>query len=1055
MAQLVDIIEGGQERIIYKVKNYISQYKYLEDVQQDIEVIRPFIIKISNSINENYKEDEDTSIKINDNSLKDAYEYIYKHIQRSINTVAIISSLKCFKHAFVEVIIEAKLNFYSENRYIRFLESYFDSLELAFIQYLDDLRKSEEIKDTELDNGKISSGKDKYLDIFNSIPSPVILLDKDYYIENMNYSAEGLFAESCYVIECDSGIKKKRLVWLKDELKYFNSKKFSEISFIKKLESKNNRYYFKVRFRTVNGSDNNRGVIIILDDITQPKKISEDMEKNEKFLREITDNMLDFIIKADNCGVIQYVSPSCKNLLGYNYRDLLGHSIFSSIHRDDIDKVMNIWNKSLLRKKGNIFEYRYRCGDGHYVWLETVENLIFDIYGNVSGAIFTSRDITGRKNTEKELREAKNIAETANLAKSEFLATMSHEIRTPINGIIGITELALSTDLNEEQREYINMVNESADSLLRIINDILDFSKIEAGKLEIRESEFNIRNMINEAIDAFAVRAHEKGLELMCYINLDVNDRIIGDPWRTKQVLINLLSNAIKFTDSGEIAVYVEKVKELSNRVTLKFTVDDTGIGIPEDNISKLFSSFNRVGKLSNRKYEGTGLGLAISKRLVELMDGSIGAKNKEKNGSSFYFTVVFKKIEQEEFTLINTIPKDIRIMVVDDNKTNRTIMYNMLNSLGINAQIVSSGEEALSLLEVYKRTDKYFNLIIADSNMPVMNGLAFVSNVSEDIKRKTRILMMVSSVDIGHVKAESKHSGVDEYIVKPIKQRELLSKIGKVLGIDFGIRQSKFKNILERKDFRYINTLSNKKINILVVEDNPINQKLITTLIEKKGWQASTASNGEEALEVFKDKDFDIIIMDIQMPQMDGFETTRYIRNIESSSNLRHIPIVAITAYAMKEDREKCLQAGMDDYICKPINAQDFYRKVEQITGQDISSRNSETGAVLDFEDTVRSLDGDETLFKELIAIFMERYPEHLNEIRECIKNGDLNKIKPIIHNLKSESAHIGARKIYATASAIENSVLSEDIESISRNFEIMQMEFIEFKDMVKKYTE
>lgn len=1047
MEQLGDVIKCGQEQLIFHVIQYVSKNKYLNNISQDIEVIRPLILRISSSINDNIKNIENRTMCINESDLQYTYEFVNKYIKKDINAGEFIGIIKSCKYAFDEMIKEACMDIQDEHKYLRFMMDYFDLAELKLIEYIGIIEENKKVQQLKLGNEKITNEKDKYVDIFYSIPNPIILLDKDCYIENVNYSAEVFFAENYYLEERDSGTKKRKLEWLNDEIKYFVSKKYDEISFIKDFEGNNKKLCFKVKFKVASSNGSFNGIIIILDDITYQKKVSEDFEKNEKFLREITDNVLDYIIKADNCGVIQYVSPSCKNFLGYNYRDFLGHSIFSGIHRDDLDKVQSIWNKCLIQKKGNIFEYRYRRADGHYIWLETVENIIFGNDGNVTGAIFISRDITNRKAHEKELKHAKNIAEAASLAKSEFLANMSHEIRTPMNGIIGMTELALSTNLNEEQRDYIKMAKTSADSLLGVINDILDFSKIEAGKMEIREAEFNLRKVLNETIDAFTLRANEKGLELMSYISPDVNETLVGDQWRVKQVLINLLSNAIKFTDSGEVVVYVESVKKLTSRVLLKFTVKDTGIGIPEDKMDKLFKDFSRVDKPNNRKYEGTGLGLAISKKIVELMDGNIGVDSKYKKGSSFYFTAMFKKSKNEKDTPVKSIFKNIRVMVVDDNKTSRTIMYNMLNNLGISAQVVSTGNQAESIISAYKRTGQYFDGIVIDFNMPEMSDFEFISHIEEDVRSKSKIIVMAHGKELNSIKEISKKTPIDGYILKPVKQAELINKMGNILNVDLDIVQPQFNNtnVFESEEYNYINKVSDEKVNILVAEDNPINQKLIKALIEKKGWQVSAVGNGKEAVKVLEKNRFDIVLMDIQMPVMDGIEATKAIRRMEKKENLKPNIIIAMTAYAMQEDKDNCLKAGMDDYISKPINAKDFYSKIEHMM---------EAGeAACSFNDAVSSLDGDEKLLKELMKTFIERYPEHLNNLREDIKNHDLESAKSEVHDLKVEAAHIGAKKIYALAKIMEENIKNGDIEALSKSFQMMQMESIGLKDIIKQY--
>lgn len=1023
MLQLVDLISSEQEWLVNRIREYFKQYKCLETVPQDIEILKLYISEICDYMTKDSDECNKKDIIFSGR----ARNYI-PDIKCSI------IGLKCFKSSFKDLLIEAKLDTDTQISYVKYIDEFFDKIDIKIVEDADS-----RCVDAWSDKSKVI----KYFHVFESIPNPVILLDNDFYVEDINYSASELLDDAGIKSFYANGCKKNKLEWLSDEITYFDSKKFNEISFVKEFEKNNTRMHFKVRMKRIDIDNEYRGIIVILDDITHARKISEELEKSDRFLRELTDNMLDFVFKTDINGVIQYISPSCKSLLGYDFRDLLGRSIFSGIHKDNIDNAMSIWNRCLIRKKGDIMEYRYRYGDGHYVWLETVVNPVFGNDGSISGAFFISRDITSRKRDEEELKKAKNSAEAASLAKNEFLASMSHEIRTPLDGIIGMTELALYAESKKERNEYLKLAKVSADSLLKIVNDIMDFSKIEAGKFEIMESEFSLRQILSETIDAFAASAHEKGLELMYYIYPDITDILIGDPWRTKQLLINLISNAIKFTESGEVAVYVQKQKEEEDSVTVKFMVKDTGIGIPKDKVNELFKSFTQINGMANKKYEGTGLGLYISKKLVKLMNGTIGVQSKQQKGSIFHFSIAYNKAKPCKPPKAPEL-KGMDIMVADDNKTNRSILYNILNDEEANVRTAASGEEALSVIEIYGRSNKYFDAIIIDMDMPMMSGSDMASKIDASIREKSKIIMMISSISSENKKNECREKNIDECIVKPIKQNELVSKIKKVLGMSAELNES--------EELEFMKQPSGQQIKILVTEDNLISQRVVEALIERRGWKWSLVKDGKEVLNSINNDKFDLVLMDLKMPVMNGIEAVKKIRENENLNKTGHMPVIAMTAYAMKEDKEACLKAGMDDYISKPINFVEFYYKIERAIKISQTYSEAEDGISFDLLQTIQSLNCDEKLLNDLRTIFVEGYPIQVRNIKKSILKKDFNTIRSITHDMKGETAHVGAMKLYALACSMEKNALNGDITSVNKSFEIMQMEFIRFKSAFEK---
>ena len=550
---------------------------------------------------------------------------------------------------------------------------------------------------------------------------------------------------------------------------------------------------------------------------------------------------------------------------------------------------------------------------------------LYDANGVEVGAIETLRDVTEWKRVEKELIDARCTAEEATRARSDFLANMSHEIRTPMNGVIGMTNLLMQSDLNPEQKEYARTVQTSADTLLTIINDILDFSKIEAGKLDFENIDFDLRLTLDELIELLSVKAEEKRLEFAGYIQPDVPSLLKGDPGRMRQIFMNLASNAIKFTSSGEVIIEAQLVQETEHNATIRFSVRDTGIGIPADRLNRLFKSFSQVDSSTTRKFGGTGLGLAISKRLVEMMGGKIGVESEEGKGSVFWFTVCLEKQHNAAQCQPVVVPSgDIRgkrILAVDDNETNRKILLASLQSWQCRATVAADADQAMALLKLAAQNETPFEMAILDFMMPGTDGESLGRAIKNDPELKDTRMVMLTSRGMRGDAARASDLGFEAYLTKPIRQSHLLDAILSVFGKQNDGGQAAGDEIITRHSLAESRKHQRR---ILLVEDNAVNQKVALIHLKKYGYCAEVACNGREALEAVEKCRYDLILMDIQMPEMDGYEATRAIRGAGHS-----LPIVAMTANAMKGDREKCLEAGMNDYLSKPVNPKELLEKI------------------------------------------------------------------------------------------------------------------------------
>jgi two-component system sensor histidine kinase/response regulator len=693
--------------------------------------------------------------------------------------------------------------------------------------------------------------------------------------------------------------------------------------------------------------------------ISERKRVEKALRESEEKFRSISASAKDAIILMDDGGAISYWNPSAEKILGYTMAEALGKNLHDLLAPEECRgpsaSAIPSWREAGQgTATGKTIELKARRKDGAEIDAElSLSSARLEDRWSTIGIL---RDITGRKEAERAMREARDAAEAArreveianrsleetnrtanrlameavaaSRAKSDFVANMSHEMRTPMNAVIGMTGLLLDTELTDEQREYADTVRTSADALLTLINDILDFSKIEAGKLVLESLDFDLRILIEDLLDLLGLRAFEKSLELVCSIDPRVPTLLQGDPGRLRQVLINLLNNAIKFTQKGMVLLRIEVESKVGNIVRIRFEVRDTGIGIPEDKRSCLFQAFSQVDPSRTRKYGGTGLGLAISKSLVDLLGGEIGCKSVEGEGSTFWFTAVFEAQEGEidGILLGEATAAGQRILVADDCTAARSAIEEMLASSGCAVEGVAGGGAAIARLREASEAGTPFTLALIDAEMPELDGIETARRIREDPLLQDLALVLMAAPGRHPPKEVLKKVGAIAALIKPVKYTRLRGYLGQAGGPMPQGSQKGTGTALPRIGSHG----GRQKVRILVADDNMTNQLVAVRILEKLGFRADAVGNGKEAVQALQTIPYDLVLMDVQMPVMDGFEAARAIRGLERETGL-HIPIIAMTAHARKEDREGCLEAGMDDYLSKPVQPKDLLESIRK----------------------------------------------------------------------------------------------------------------------------
>lgn len=862
------------------------------------------------------------------------------------------------------------------------------------------------------------------------------------------------------------------------------------------------RFVHVLKAPVFDSMENVIGVQGIFWDVTARRLAEEAFERERYLLTTLLANIPNDIFFKDAEGRYLRINKAMANRLHLSSPDeAVGKTVadfFPQAYADRVDTT-----DEQTRRSGQASvdqEQLVQWPDGTEGWVTITRMPLRNPDGTITGTFGLTHDITDQKRAQAAMLEARDAAESASQAKSNFLANMSHEIRTPMNAIIGMTELVLDTQLTQSQREYLSMVQESGEALLGVINDILDFSKIEAGRLELEHRPFELREVIGDTLKSLAVRAHHGQIELACHIAPEVPAFLAGDAGRLRQVVVNLVANAINFTDHGEILVDVSIAEDADDFtlmnwpkssgdhdsiVRLHVSVSDTGIGISEDKLQRIFEAFEQADASMTHRYEGTGLGLAISSRLVELMNGRIWVESQLAVGSTFHFTASFGQAPQVIRGLQARKTANLegrRVLVVDDNATNRRILEELLRNWLLSPTLVASGADAIAAIESAMAAGQPFDMLLTDANMPEMDGFTLVETLNQRSDLECPVIMMLTSSGRMGDLARSTKLGISAYLMKPIKQSELFDAIVEALGIEQA----------EDEGASYGDGAQqhSRSLDVLLAEDSHVNQMLAIALLEKWGHKVTVANNGRLAVEVFEGHDFDVILMDIQMPEMDGLEATRTIRVKEKmraatpsggspqQSKRRRVPIIAMTAHALKGDEERCLAAGMDAYISKPIRAPLLFEKlsiwgdVYPVVSDSLAhaprtktESESESKAVsqeanavpnrtnwIDWDAALDVTAGDAELLKDLLGAILEECPMLIRSLDAAIESADAGTARRAAHTILGNMRTVVCEAAMKQAGIVEQLARDGKFDSIGKPVEELRRTIDAVLDEIKR---
>jgi PAS domain S-box-containing protein len=778
-------------------------------------------------------------------------------------------------------------------------------------------------------------------------------------------------------------------------------------------------------------------------EIAERKRVEHELRQAEANYRSIFENAVEGIFQSTPDGHYLSVNPALARIYGYETPEALINSLTDIGGQLYVNPSRRAEFARLMQEHSTVsgFESQVYRRDGQIFWITETARTVRDASGALLYYEGTVEDITERKRAEEELQKAKAAAEAAVRAKSVFLANMSHEIRTPMNGIMGMTELALDTDLTPEQREYLTIVKDSADALLELLNDLLDFSKIEAGKWDLETIDFSLRHDLETTLKMLAIRAHSKGLELAYHIPESVPDALLGDPGRLRQIVVNLLGNAIKFTAQGEVVMRVQVEWQTESEVYLHLTVADTGIGIPTDKQHAIFDPFTQADNTTTRRFGGTGLGLAISARLVAMMGGHIWVESQVGQGSTFHFTARFGCYSPHRLQPSSSREylRHVSVLVVDDNATNRQILAEQFTAWGMRPTLVASGPAALTMLQRAAVGGVPFPLVLLDAQMPTMDGFIVAQQVPQQSELIPATIMMLTSASGPRDAARCRELGLASYLTKPIKPSELLQVICAILHPVPGAEPAPA--LVQPAPMRGQRTL-----HILLVEDNPINQRLTVWMLEKWGHTVVVVDNGKAALAALARDTFALVLLDVQMSEMDGFATTAAIRQQEHITG-NHIPIVAVTADAMAGDRERCLRAGMDAYLTKPLQARQLFHVIERLLPSPVHTPEMEQiakpgVAVFDPQAALSRVRGDREMLLDIVRLFCDEMPEMLSTLRSAITRGDGHAVERTAHSVKGTVSGFGAQAAQEAALKLEMIGRSGDLTHAETVWAVLERE-------------